>query len=68
VTTSAPKLPLDPRAAEAMRKYMAILNAISALGVHGFAQVLDTASPAEMTELISAADIVQRNLDRVRSR
>lgn len=68
MTASAPHPPNDPRAELAMRKFMGILNDISALGVHGFAKALDTASPLEMTELLSAAEIVQRNIDRVKPR
>jgi hypothetical protein len=65
MTASAPSIN-DPRAEIAMRKYMQLLNEITKLGVHGFAALLDTATAAEMTELIAAADIVQRNLDRAK--
>lgn len=49
-----------------MRKYMQILNEISKLGVHGFALVLDSATPEQMTALIAAADTVQTNIDRAK--
>jgi len=54
----------DPRAAEAMRRYLAILNDIQRLGIEGFARLLDSASPAEMTAILKAAEIVEKQLDR----
>jgi hypothetical protein len=59
-------IPLDPRAPQVMTKFVGILDQINKLGVHGFARVLDTASPEQMTELAQAADTVQRHIDRVK--
>ena len=63
---TAPVIPLDPRAQVVMTKFVTILDQINRLGVHGFARVLDTATPADMTELLSAADTMQRHIDRVK--
>lgn len=48
----------DPRGREAMVKYICLLNEVNSLGQHGFAKLLDSASPEEMTEFLRAADFV----------
>ncbi len=50
----------------AFHKYVAVLQQVSRMGFEGFAIVVDTASPAELAEMIAAAEILQRNLDRVK--
>jgi hypothetical protein len=54
----------DPRAAEAMRRYLAILNDIQRLGVEGFARLLDSSSTPEMTSILQAAEIIEKQIDR----
>ena len=56
----------DPRAAEVMTRYLAILNDIQALGVRGFAQLIDTALPGEVSDLLRAAEIVEGQIARYR--
>jgi hypothetical protein len=56
----------DPRAAEAARKYMQVLNEINALGMPGFAKLLDTADKDEMDDLLVASDVVLEAIARVK--
>jgi hypothetical protein len=56
----------DPRAAAAMTRYMAILNDIQALGVKGFARLLDNATGQEMSDMLAAALLIEEQLARYR--
>lgn len=57
----------DPRAAEAAHRYIRILNEFQSLGKGGFAVMLDTASPEEMSQLLAAAEVIQAQIDRTRT-
>ena len=56
----------DPRAGETAQRYMRILNEIQQLGAQGFATMLDTALPEEITCLIRAAEVIQYSIDRTK--
>jgi hypothetical protein len=55
-----------PPAGVAAQKYIRIFNELGVLGKHGFALMLDTASPGELAELLRAADVLQAQIDRTK--
>lgn len=59
--------PLATKQETAMRKFLAVLNEISVLDVDGFAAVIDTANDFELTQLLSAVEIVQQQIARWRA-
>jgi len=61
MTTAAP---LSTKQETTMRKYMAVLNEISELGIHGFAAVIDSSSAAELDKLENAVDAVLGQIAR----
>jgi hypothetical protein len=57
----------DPRAGEAAHRFVRILNELHALGQVGFATMLDSASPEEITRLLEAARVIQASIDRTKA-
>lgn len=56
----------DPRAGDAAKAYVRILNEIDTMGQRGFALMLDTADELELTRLLNAARIIQASIDRTK--
>ncbi len=54
------------RPALAMTKSMHVLNEINAMGVVGYARLIDTASPEELTQILAALDLLQAQVERVK--
>jgi hypothetical protein len=51
---------------DAAHKYIRIFNELGKLGKGGFAVMLDSASPEEVTALLQAAEIIQREIERTK--
>ena len=51
---------------DAAHKYIRIFNELGKLGKGGFAVMLDTATSAEVADLLVAAEVLQREIDRTK--
>ncbi len=55
--------PKDPRSGDIFRRYVALLQDINALGVMGFATMLDNVESEEMTNLLNIVTHLQQLVD-----
>ncbi len=55
--------PNDPRSGDIFRRYVALLQDINALGVMGFATMLDNVESEEMTNLLNIVTHLQQLVD-----
>lgn len=56
----------DPRSGATLKKFIVVMNEIQALGMPGFAHLLDTADKDEMDDLDISANVLLEAIERTK--